>query len=127
MWSLSETRNTRRCAALAVLVLVMLAAVPVGSAGAATSASLSRGGIRAEHGRVPDALRTVTRLGGVVARRIDLIDGIVATVPSTSLVRLQASPAILSVSPDGAIQLLGKGDDGHDAEHDPESMYSIRG
>lgn len=80
--------------------------------------------VRGVAGSVDVAERLVLDLGGRVGRRISIIDGFVAEVPPSDLERLQRSPAILSVTPDATVRLLGSVD-GIDPSKHPGSWLKV--
>ena len=80
--------------------------------------------VRGVGGSVDVAERLVLDLGGRVGRRISIIDGFVAEVPPSDLERLQRSPAILSVTPDATVRLLGSVD-GIDPNKHPGSWLKV--
>ena len=116
--------RTFRLVALAVLTALTLAILPAGS-------GVGRGGQDAR--RVPVIVRTtpdagsrvealVGRLGGVVGRRIAIIDGFAATVPASSLARLQGAPGVVSVTANQRVSLQTFNGD-FDPERDFGSLF----
>jgi serine protease AprX len=122
----SGTLNTRtfRLVALALLTALMMAMLPTG-------AGVGRSGPDA--GRVSVIVRTtpdagsrvealVGRLGGVVGRRIAIIDGFAATVPASSVARLQGAPGVVSVTANQRVSLQTFNGD-FDPERDFGSLF----
>ena len=66
--------------------------------------------VRGQRGSVDVAERLVLDAGGTVGRRISIIDGFAAKVPIGELTGLDGSPAIISVTPDASVRLLGNVD-----------------
>ena len=66
--------------------------------------------VRGQRGSVDVAERLVLDAGGTVGRRISIIDGFAAEVPISELTGLDGSPAIVSVTPDASVRLLGNVD-----------------
>ena len=69
----------------------------------------------------------VSSAGGEVGRHIALIDGFVATVPASSVGRIEATPGVHSVTRNARIQLLGPVGDGlgFDDPSEAGTMYSV--
>ena len=116
--------RTFRLVALALLTALMLAILPAGS-------GVGRGGLDARRVSVivrttPDAGSRVEalvgRLGGVVGRRIAIIDGFAATVPASSLARLQGAPGVVSVTANQRVSLQTFNGD-FDPERDFGSLF----
>ena len=116
--------RTFRLMALALLTALVIAILPTG-AGAGRSGP--------DAGRVSVIVRTtpdagshveapVGRLGGVVGRRIAIIDGFAATVPASSLARLQGAPGVVSVTADQRVSLQTFNGD-FDPERDFGSLF----
>ncbi|MEZ5221623.1 MAG: S8 family serine peptidase [Ilumatobacteraceae bacterium] len=59
--------------------------------------------MRARPGQVLAAQRLVVELGGSVAAALPIIEGFAGTIPDAALATLQASAAVLSVTPDAAV------------------------
>jgi serine protease AprX len=64
--------------------------------------------VRTDPAVLADAERLVTRAGGRVGRRLPLISGFSATVPSSALTRLNRMAGVTSVTVDGAVRMAGK-------------------
>jgi subtilisin family serine protease len=108
-----------RLLVLPVLVALMVAMVPPNVDAASPKAggqvsvivqTAPRAGGRVE--------RLVERLGGVVGRRIGIIDGFAATVPVSALVRLQGAAGVVSVTPNRPVALQT-----FNGDFDPERDY----
>ena len=56
-------------------------------------------------GREVEAARATVAVGGRVTRPLDLIHGFAAQVPTAAVAELLASPAVVSVTPDRAVQV----------------------
>jgi len=80
--------------------------------------------VRGQRGSVDVAERLVLDAGGTVGRRISIIDGFAAKVPSTEIAGLNRSPAIVSVTPDASVRLLGTVD-GIDPNKHPGSWLKV--
>jgi hypothetical protein len=74
-------------------------------------------------GRAPE--RLVQRLGGRVGRRISIINGFVATVPSSAVGTLERARGVHSVTPNSRVRLLNELD-GWDQGNDLGSMHVTR-
>jgi serine protease AprX len=118
----SATLNTRtiRLLVLAVLTALMMLAVPA-APGARTTVP---GGqpvpviVRTAPGAGHQVEQLVERLGGVVGRRLAIIDGFAATLPASALTRLQAAPQVASVTPNRPVSLQT-----FNGDFDPERDY----
>jgi Subtilase family len=80
--------------------------------------------VRGQNGSVDLAERLVLDAGGKVGRRISIIDGFAAELPISELTELDGSPAIVSVTPDASVRLLGNVD-GIDPNKDPGSWLKL--
>jgi serine protease AprX len=80
--------------------------------------------VRGHRGSVDVAERLVLDAGGTVGRRISIIDGFAAEVPISELTDLNGSPAIVSVTPDATVRLLGDVD-GMDPNKHPGSWLKV--
>lgn len=80
--------------------------------------------VRGQRGAVDVAERVVLDAGGTVGRRISIIDGFAAEVPISELTGLDGSPAIVSVTPDATVRLLGNVD-GIDPNKQPGSWLRV--
>jgi serine protease AprX len=80
--------------------------------------------VRGQGGSVDVAERLVLDAGGTVGRRISIIDGFAAEVPISELTGLAGSPAIVSVTPDASVRLLGNVD-GIDPSKHPGSWLKV--
>ena len=80
--------------------------------------------VRGQRGSVDVAERLVLDAGGKVGRRISIIDGFAAEVPISALTGLDGSPAIVSVTPDATVRLLGNVD-GIDPNRYPGSWLKV--
>ncbi|MGH2792687.1 MAG: S8 family peptidase [Actinomycetota bacterium] len=110
----------RRTIAAVALVAAVAAFVPAFvRAGAGTVSVI----VRSRPGVAAEAERTVTELGGRVGRRIGIIDGFTAEVPSNVIDQVGRAAAIHSVSPNGAIHLL-HAVEGFDAASDDGSIHN---
>jgi serine protease AprX len=113
-----DTRTTTR--RLAVLVLSGAAVLPAGAAVAAVSPAAAapaaaRAAVPAATARVvvrglPGSQRAVERavsaVGGRVTRRLPIVDGVAALVPSGTLGRLRTSAGVAAVTPDATGRVL---------------------
>jgi Subtilase family len=79
--------------------------------------------VRGFSGHVADAERAVSAAGGHVLRRLGIIDGFVARVPSSSVPSLRTTPAVRSITPDARVK-LSHVIDGFDGATDAGSMYN---
>jgi subtilisin family serine protease len=80
--------------------------------------------VRTDHGLIDAAERLVLEVGGAVGRRIPIIDGFVATIPIDEIEGLQRSNAIVSLTPDATVRLLGNVD-GIDPNKYPGSWSKV--
>lgn len=107
-----RTRSTRRTAAHAV-GLTLSAALVAGMAAAPAAASDREMVSVIVDGASFEAAAAIVRLGGVVDDRLEIVDGLTATVPASALSALAAVPGVRSVTPDSTLVSLGTlwGDD----------------
>ena len=63
--------------------------------------------VRGHQGSSGAAERIVLDLGGRIGRELSIIGGFTASVPVASVPELRSSPAVLSVTPDASVHLLG--------------------
>jgi serine protease AprX len=80
--------------------------------------------VRGQKGSVDVAERLVLDAGGEVGRRTSIIDGFAAKVPISELIGLDGSAAIISVTPDASVRLLGNVD-GIDPNKHPGSWLKV--
>ena len=80
--------------------------------------------VRGQRGSVDVAEQLVLDAGGRVGRRISILDGFAAEVPIGELTGLDGSPAIVSVTPDATVRLLGNVD-GIDPNKYPGSWLKL--
>jgi serine protease AprX len=76
--------------------------------------------VQAVPGQVRAAARSVTELGGTVGRRLGIIGGFTATVPATSLSRLDGRPGVRAVTPNRTVHLKA---DTYDGANDAGSPW----
>jgi serine protease AprX len=109
---------------LSAAMLLTLLPTPAGTAARSATTELVSVIVREmpRAGITPE--RFVEALGGSVGSHISIIDGFTAVVPESAVPRLETSPEVLSVTPDVRIQLTSDLD-GHDVDHDPNSMFRI--
>jgi Subtilase family len=117
------TRHPGLVGALAISLLLTALIVPPAAA-TATPDHLVPVIVRGQSGSVGVAERLVLDAGGTVGRRISIIDGFAAEVPIGELTGLDRSPAIVSVTPDASVQLLGNVD-GIDPNKHPGSWLKV--
>ena len=117
------TRHPRVVGALAVSLLLGALILPPAPATAAQN-HLVPVIVRGQTGSVDVAERLVLDAGGTVGRRISIIDGFAAGVPTTEIAGLNRSPAIVSVTPDASVRLLGNVD-GIDPNKHPGSWLKV--
>jgi serine protease AprX len=118
----SVTLNTKT---IRLLVLALLAAL-VGAVltPAANARKPAPGGqpvsviVRTAPGAGVEAEKLLARLGGAVGRRLAIIHGFTATVPASTLARLQDSPQVASVTPNRPVTLQT-----FNGDFDPERDY----
>ena len=114
-------RELRATAAAAVVILLAgLIAAPFASRAAESMVSVI---VRALPGHGAEAERAVVTTGGRVQRRIDIIDGVSAVVPSDRVATLQRSPGVTSVTANSRVRLL-HAVDGFNAASDAGSISS---
>ena len=107
-----------RLAAVATTALLAVPSLP-SAAAFAEPASTERLIVRAESGAsLADVEQAVASLGGDVVLRLDLIDGVVATLPVGRAGALATDPSVAAVTPDGSVELAGddRGDDRDDRD-----------
>jgi serine protease AprX len=103
----ARARRTRRtaghvaAATLAATLVAGMAAVPAAGAGRTTAVDV------VIDGGAPAAAAAVERLGGVVGERLDIVDGLTATVPASAIPALEAVPGVRTVTADGELHSLG--------------------
>ena len=116
----------RRPGLLGALAASLLLGVLILPPGAATASPdrLVPVIVRGQRGSVDVAERLVLDAGGTVGRRISIIDGFAADVPIGELSGLGGLPAILSVTPDATVRLLGTVD-GIDPNKYPGSWLKL--
>lgn len=119
----AATRHPGLVGALAVSLLLGGLILPSAAATAAPD-HLVPVIVRGQTGSVDVAARLVLDAGGTVGRRISIIDGFAAEVPSTEIAGLDRSPAIVSVTPDASVRLLGNVD-GIDPNKHPGSWLKV--
>jgi len=122
-WSWDFRQSGRRAAVAAALVgcgatLLGPAVTPVAASygGAPTSVI-----VRESPSANGAAENLVTQLGGHVTRRLDIIDGFVATVASNDVNRLRAVPGVFEVTGDAPLTLDSTS---YDPTTDPTSLYN---
>ena len=101
-----RARSARRTTAHAVGVALATALV-AGMAATPASATDDDTVVVIIDGAAPAAAAAVERLGGVVEERLEIVDGLTATVPASALPALAAVPGVRSVTPDSELQSLG--------------------
>ncbi|HEU5106957.1 MAG TPA: S8 family serine peptidase, partial [Micromonosporaceae bacterium] len=117
--------------AVAMSVPVAAYAGPASSGGAAAGVSgvfasgpAVRVIVRYDAATGPEAAeRAVERAGGTVGRRLGLVDGFTASVPSGALDAVRAADGVTAVTPNGKVQL--NSDEEWLADRDLNSLYSI--
>ncbi len=122
-----------RAASLAFLTALCLAGLATSAAGAgspaASAVSVDKAGgliVRARPGREAKAEALVEKLGGAVRLRLRIVNGFSATLPPGALPTLRASGAILSVTPNRAMQPQSSSySASYDPSSDPYSMSSV--
>jgi hypothetical protein len=117
------TRHPGLVGALAISILLAAVILPPAAATAAPDRLVSVI-VRGEGGSVDVAERLVRDAGGTVGRRISIIDGFAAEVPAGELDGLDRSPAIVSITPDARVRLLGNVD-GIDPNKDRGSWFKV--
>jgi len=109
----------------AVVLAAMLATPLITSAPADAQAAPSISVIVREVPGAGDAPeRAVLGAGGTVGRHFALIDGFVATIPTTRLDVVRRAAGVVSVTPNSPVHLAG-GFDGFEPKQDLGSMYHI--
>jgi serine protease AprX len=102
----AHARRGRRRAGHAVGV--GLATALVAGMAAAPAAAVDRQPVAVIiDGAAPAAAAAVERLGGVVDDRLQIVDGLTATVPASAIPALEAVPGVRSVTPDSELHSLG--------------------
>ncbi len=117
--------NPRRVTVGAIVVPLLLTALILPpTTQIASSNQLVPVIVRGFQGSIEVAEQLVLDVGGEVGRPISIIDGFVAKVPPANIPDLQRSPAILSVTSDGTVHLLGTVD-GMDPTKYPGSWSQV--
>jgi serine protease AprX len=89
-------------------VFIVAAALAIGvPAVAASSAPLTTVVVEGQRGGLEAVAAEITKAGGTVVERIDLIDGVIARVPADSVARLSKSKAIKVMSVDTTATVTG--------------------
>ncbi len=125
--TLSASRRNAMLALVALLVAVGLAAPPVGSI-SVPSGDLTSVIIREAPGAADEPEALVRSFGGEIGRRLDLIGGFEAQVPSDSFATLEASRHITTVTPNARLQLseAGWGDAvDYSATRSPGDLFEV--
>jgi serine protease AprX len=117
------TRHPGLVGALAISLLLTALVLPPAAATAARD-HLVPVIVRGQSGSIDVAERLVLDAGGEVGARISIIDGFAAEVPISELTRLDGSLAIISVTPDATVRLLGSVD-GIDPDKHPGSWLKV--
>ena len=113
------TQRRRQAGALAVVSGLALAIGPTGSpASAVTTSSVI---VRAHDGELADATTLFEQLGGHVDSRVDLINGLIGTLPSDRLDDLALHDEIAGVSPNYTVTMASSG---YDPNADPSSAVN---
>jgi serine protease AprX len=105
--SATVTATGHRVPVSVIAVLLLIALIVPTTAKIASSSQLVRVIVRGSPGSIVVAEQLVRDIGGEVGRPISIIDGFVAEVPPADISALQRSPAVLSVTPDATVHLLG--------------------
>jgi serine protease AprX len=116
--------RTIRLVALVLLTAVAVTVLPVatGAGRAAPTGQRVPVIVRATPGAGPGVEELVGRLGGVVGRRLAIINGFAATVPASALARLQSTPGVVSVTANQPVRLQTFNGD-FDPERDFGSLF----
>ena len=77
--------------------------------------------VRAAPGTAADVAVLIEDAGGSVTAELGIIDGFAAELPNSAIDRLASDPAVVSVVPDGTVELTGW----HYASDDQEAMASV--
>jgi serine protease AprX len=102
-WDLFPLRASRFvAAALMVSLLAAFTGASATLAGSPTSVI-----VRSLDGAQDAASNAVRSLGGRIGRRLDIISGFVAVVPSNTIPVLAGTPGVLSVTPNARVRLMG--------------------
>ncbi len=107
---------------MACLMAALVAVVGPAATRAVAEPSRSRVIVIAAPGSERALETTVTGLGGRLVRRLEVIDGFVASVPSSDLSMLAADPEVASLTPDSHVTLSSSS---YDPSGDPYSMRNV--
>ena len=112
--------RTIRLVVLALLTALVMAALPAapGAGGTASDGREVSVIVRTTPATGGQVEALVGRLGGVVGRRIAIIDGFAATVPASAPPRLQGAAGVISVTPNQRVSLQM-----FNGEFDPERDF----
>jgi serine protease AprX len=142
---LRTSEGHRRSAVLSGLALLLGGAVVAPAAGGLTRpqppapearVSEVQVVVRGEAGRGSDVVAAVRGVGGVVERRLAVIDGVVADVPGDSLAALRGSAGVAEVTVDTELRMSAptpllsdgwqdEGDAPYDGDKDLGSLYHV--
>ncbi len=119
--------SRRLIAVVAVLLTLSITGSATGVGAAAASADrLISVIVREMPGAGSEPERAVLRAGGTIGRQIGIINGFSAVMPESRLADLERARGVVAVTPNGRVQLMGAGVDGHDVKADTGSMYAVR-
>ena len=103
----------RRGGLAAVLLVAVTMVLGTGSAPARLTSEVSVI-VQADPGAVDRAARAIEEAGGTVGRRLDIIAGFAADLPTGALGRIERAAGVAAVVPDGSLHLMQDGTGGAD-------------
>ncbi len=115
----TPTRRSRTAVLAMLALMIALVGVQAPSATASPGGTLADVVVRGSD--MADVTAAVTRLGGVVTRDLDIIDGVAATMTTEAAEALALTPGIVSVTPDARLD-LAQATSTYDASTDVTSM-----
>jgi serine protease AprX len=107
-WTWTRVQRVTVVALIAVLV-----AMSLGVAGFRTAPALVSVIVREAPNAGSGPERAIKAAGGTITQRLSIIDGFTASVPARSAAALARTPGVLSLTPNGRVQLTGQ-IDGYD-------------
>ena len=112
-WSMKAAQSFRweeqlRRLPAVLLVVMMIAALPAPVASSVDDSPLLTVIVEKTIGTDGSVEQFVEMLGGTVLTDLPIIDGFTAELPQSAMAALKAMPGVSAVTPDSAVQLMGK-------------------
>ena len=120
--------DQRRWHLTLIVVVAMIAALLTPMASSADDSPLIQVIVEKTAGADSSVAQYIEMLGGTVLTDLPIINGFTAEVPQAALPTLEAHPAVVAVTPDGTVQLMGKppkDDGGSSTPSDPTGSGSV--